>query len=127
MKEYISEFKISVHSPDLMKTFKTVEDLFQKVCGLIFSQSFFSFEILFKIASITKLHRNEDSPSRSKRVDIAYDVVVVATFEDFDLCFNKLLKLGCFFHELFGNGFYGQLGPICLVDGFIYFGKRPLA
>lgn len=42
MKKNIGSFEVSVHGSYFVKTFKAINDLFKKICGLILSKSFFS-------------------------------------------------------------------------------------
>lgn len=79
---------------------------------------------MLQISTITELSPDKDRVAGGKGVNVLYNVLVFAGFENFYFGFDKFVEFGCFDHELFGNDFDGNLASISLIDGFIDFCKR---
>ncbi len=121
VEQNIGQFEISVHGSDLVQSLKSIQDLFQKICCLIFSQSLLCFKVLLQISTITELSPDKDRVAGGKGVNILYNVLVFTRFENLDFGFDKFIKFGCFDHELFGNDFDGNLASVSLINGLVDF------
>lgn len=91
IEKHIRNFKIPVHSLDLMKSFEPVDDLFQESSGLILSQSSLFIEVVLKVASIAVLHHNEDTLVGAEIFDKAYHILILALSEHPHLSLNQFL------------------------------------
>ena len=115
IEKHIRNFKIPVHSLDLMKSFEPVYDLFQESSGLILSQS----SLVLEVASIAILHHNEDTLVGAEIFDKAYHILILALFEHPHLSLNQFLQFGRINHELLGNDLDSHLTLIAFVDGLV--------
>lgn len=122
MKKDVSSFKISVHCSDLMQSFKTIYDLFQKVSGLILSQSFFIFQVFFQITAITVLCDYKYHCWGHECVDKPDNILVFTAFKNFNLSFDEFIQLGSLIYKFFRYSFNGNLAVIPLINCLVDYG-----
>jgi hypothetical protein len=76
MEEHIGKFKVTMHGVDLMKAFEAIEDLFEKVEGLVFGDSAMFFAVGFQISSITEFSDDKDVIAGAERINKSDDILV---------------------------------------------------
>lgn len=108
-----------MHGLDFVQSFEAIEDLFKKICGLLFFQSLFLFQILLNVPLIAELHYNKHMLVWHERINVFDDVIVFARFKDFDLSLDKFLEFRFFLHLLKGDGFDGNSLFIDRIVAFI--------
>ena len=80
MQQHISNFKISMHRINLVKSSEAIKNLFQEISSLILSQSLFLIKIAFQITSIAILHSNKLCSLGTPCINISNHILIVAFF-----------------------------------------------
>jgi hypothetical protein len=102
-----------------MQTFKSIEYLFENICGLILRESLSVIQIGLNVTSVAKLRYYENVAWRLERINMSDYVFIMARFKDFYLGLDKLLKFSFFLDQLYGNGFNSNPHFSCPLSGLI--------
>lgn len=74
-----------------MQSLKAIDDLFEEMCGFSFtySPSLFFVEVILQFSLIAEFHHNDKALSCSEIVNVAYNVLIMHTFQYFFLILDK--------------------------------------
>ena len=119
MKQDISNFEISMHCIDFMKTSEPVNNLLQENTGFILSESLFFLKVALQITTIAKLHRNKLSFFSTKSVNVANHILVITLLQYSNLSGYKFFEFRRVDHESSGNGLDSNSTIGILIKGLI--------
>ena len=108
-----------MHGIYFVKSFKSVENLFQKGSGLILSESLLVVEILLQIAPIAVLDDDEDCGLSCETIHESYYILILALLEHFYFGLHQLFQLRRLFHEDLRDSLDGHPASISLVNRLI--------
>jgi hypothetical protein len=77
-----------MHGSYLMKTFESIEHLFEVPYSMVLTKVFFFFEVFIHIFSIAVLKDDKDAISSLEDIMTFDDILVIALFKNMDLCFD---------------------------------------